>query len=762
MTSNEERRSDFIREIVQADLRSGRHTQVVTRFPPEPNGYLHIGHAKSICLNFGLALEFGGRCHLRMDDTDPTKESVDYVEAIKNDVRWLGFDWGENLFYASDYFGKLYEHAERLIVDGKAYVDSSSGQEVRRQRGTVTEAGQASEFRERSPEENLELFRRMRAGEFPDGAHVLRAKIDLASPNMKMRDPPIYRIRHVRHYRQGDAWCIYPLYDFAHGLSDELEGVTHSICTLEFENNRELYDWFIENTGVAHKPAQTEFARLNLNYTVLSKRKLVALVEGGHVAGWDDPRMPTIAGLRRRGYTAEALRTFCDRIGVAKNNSTVDVALLEHTLREDLNAKAPRVLGVLDPLEVEITTLPVDHEESFDAPSFPADVGGAGSRSLPFSRSLWIERDDYRDEPPQGWHRLAPGREVRLRHAYVIRCDDVVRGDDGRVRTLRCSHDPTSRDSAPRDGRKIAGTIHWVSKPHAVRAEVRLYDRLFVDENPGALEDFRTGLNPSSLTTVPAALVEPSLRGAASGQRFQLERLGFFVVDPDTTPDRLVLNRTVTLRDSWAKAERRADPSTAASADGPRGPARGAESRDAKPAARAPLGEPARRLVDAFGLSGEQARTIAGDPALSELFEQARTLHDNAKGLATWIAGDVARAAKSGAGLRFGANHVAELVRLMDQGAVTARAAKDVFAEMERSGEAPATLVARLDLSPVLDEAALERVVEEVLAADPTAVERYRAGNPKVFGAFIGMVMRKTGGRADPKLVGELVKKKLG
>ena len=496
--------SNFIRDIVADDLAAGKHGgRVATRFPPEPNGYLHIGHAKSICLNFGLAEEFGGQCHLRFDDSNPTGESVEFVEAIQRDVRWLGFDWGENLFFASDYFERLYAFAVELIEAGKAYVCSLNEEQIRDYRGTVTEPGRPSPYRDRSVEENLDLFRRMRAGEFPDGAHVLRAKIDMAAANMKMRDPLLYRIRHVPHYRTGDRWCIYPLYDFIHPLSDALEDITHSICTLEFENNRELYDWVVGSVKTPGRPRQYEFARLNLSYTVLSKRKLIQLVNERHVSGWDDPRMPTLAGLRRRGYTPEAIREFCDRIGVAKNNSTVDVALLEHTLREDLNQRSPRHLAVLRPLRVLIDNYPEGQVEELEAPLWPHDVPKQGSRKLPFSRELYIEQDDFLLEPPKGYHRLSPGAEVRLRYAYVIRCDDVVRDAAGNVVELRCSYDPETRggDAA---GKKVKGTIHWVSAPHSVEAEVRLYDRLFKSEFPGSESDFLDDINPGSLVALRA------------------------------------------------------------------------------------------------------------------------------------------------------------------------------------------------------------------------------------------------------------------
>jgi glutaminyl-tRNA synthetase len=551
---------DFIRAKVAEDLRTGKHGgRVVTRFPPEPNGYLHIGHAKSCCLNFGIAQEFGGVCHLRFDDTNPLTEEEKYVEAIIEDVRWLGFDWREHLYFASDYFEKLYEYAVVLIEKGKAYVDSLSEDEIREYRGTVTRPGRESPYRNRSVEENLDLFERMRAGEFEDGEHVLRAKIDMASPNMLMRDPLLYRIRHARHYRTGDEWCIYPMYDFAHCLSDAIEGITHSLCTLEFENNRELYDWILDNVGIEPpRPEQTEFARLNLDYTVLSKRKLVRLVEEGHVSGWDDPRMPTIAGLRRRGVTPEAIRAFCDMIGVDRVNSRVDIAKLEYAIRRDLNQRAPRVLCVLRPLKVVITSYPEGKVEWVDAPYWPHDVPKEGTRRLPFTREIYVERDDFMEDPPKKFFRLAPGREVRLRYAYIIKCVEVVKDPaTGEIIELRCTHDPATLNAPPPDGRKVKGVIHWVSAAHGLPCEVRLYDRLFRAPDPDDVpegEDFAVNLNPESLVVVKGAFVEPSVADDPPGTRYQFERLGYFISDPvDSRPGSLVFNRTVTLRDTWAK-----------------------------------------------------------------------------------------------------------------------------------------------------------------------------------------------------------------
>jgi glutaminyl-tRNA synthetase len=551
---------DFIREIVADDLKTGKHGgQVVTRFPPEPNGYLHIGHAKSICLNFGIALENKGRCHLRFDDTNPIKEEVEYVESIIRDVRWLGFDWGEHLYHASDYFGKLYEYAVQLIRLGKAYVDSLNADEIREHRGTLTRPGKESPFRSRTVEENLDLFERMKRGEFPDGEHVLRAKIDMASPNLNMRDPVIYRIRHVDHQRTGNDWCIYPMYDFAHSLSDSIEGITHSICTLEFEDHRPLYDWFLDELPVEHRPRQIEFARLNLSHTVLSKRKLLELVEGNYVSGWDDPRMPTLSGLRRRGYTPEAIRDFCDRIGVAKTDSQVEIALLEHCLREDLNKRASRVMAVLHPLRVVIENYPEGQVEELEAINNPEDQS-MGTRKVPFSRVLYIEQDDFRENPPKKYHRLAPGSEVRLRYGYLITCTGFTKDErTGEITEVRCTYDPATRGGHAPDGRKVRGTIHWLSAAHAIRAEVRLYNHLFTKSNPGEVkegEDYKTYLNPASCEKIEGCFVEPGMAGSSAGAGLQFERLGYFCVDRDSTAERLVFNRAVALRDTWGKIEK--------------------------------------------------------------------------------------------------------------------------------------------------------------------------------------------------------------
>ncbi len=552
--------SNFIRDIIEKDLKTGKHETVITRFPPEPNGYLHIGHAKSICLNFGVALDYGGRCHLRFDDTNPKKEDPEFVKSIMEDVRWLGFDWGEHLYFASDYFDKMYAYAVELIKLGKAYVCHLSAEEIREYRGTLTEPGKNSPYRDRSVKENLELFEKMKNGEFAEGECVLRARIDMASPNINMRDPVIYRIVKASHHRTGDKWCIYPTYDFAHCLSDSIEGITHSLCTLEFEDHRPLYDWFLDELKVKCHPQQIEFARLNLTYTVLSKRKLTQLVDEGYVSGWDDPRMPTISGLRRRGYTPESIRDFCERIGIAKSDNIVDMALLEHCVRDDLNKRAPRYMAVLNPLKVVITNYPEGVTEELTAINNPEDES-MGTRKVPFSREIYIERDDFREDPPKKFFRLAPGREVRLRYAYYITCQEVIKNEQGEIIELRCTYDPATRGGYSPDGRKVKGTIHWVSADHAIKAEVRLYDRLFIKPNPAEDEkkgiSFKEYINPDSLKVLQDCFLEPNLAQCKPGDRVQFERLGYFCVDPDSQEDHLIFNRTVSLRDSWAKIEKK-------------------------------------------------------------------------------------------------------------------------------------------------------------------------------------------------------------
>lgn len=771
------RHVDFIRDIINEHLKTGRYTSVVTRFPPEPNGFLHIGHAKSICLNFGIAQEYGGVCHLRMDDTDPTKEDVMYVESIKNDVRWLGFDWNDKLFFASDYFETLYNYAVQLIQDGKAYVCSLNEEEIRAYRGTVTEPGRNSPYRDRAIQENLDLFERMRAGEFPDGAHVLRAKIDMASPNMKMRDPLLYRIRHVSHYRTGDKWCIYPMYDFAHCLSDYLEGITHSICTLEFENNRELYDWILDALNIPEpRPHQYEFARLNLNYTVMSKRKLLDLVEGGHVSGWDDPRLPTISGLRRRGYTPESVRKFCESIGVAKANSVVDMAQLEHSIRDDLNQKAPRVLCVLRPLRVVIENYPENQVEQLHAPYYPYDVPLEGYRMVPFSREIYIERDDFMENPPKNYYRLAPGQEVRLRHAYIIKCEKVIRDEQtGEIQELRCTYDPATRSGSGTSDRQVKGTIHWVSAPHAIPVEVRLYDRLFLEPHP---EGGPESLNPHSLEVIKPAYIEASMKGTEPGSRFQFERLGYFCLDTvDSTPDNMVFNRIVQLRDTWAKITKAPEQDAKPAASDGQAP-KAVKSKQPAATQPAPRQKPAksgeteltpeqearsRRYQETLGLALDDARILAANDELSRFFEAALTHHNNAQGLANWLINELLRELKERplSDLPFGPEAFARLVALMDDETISSKIAKDVLEIMLADGGNPAEIVDQRGLRQVSDPAVIEPVVEKVIAANPDNVARYREGRTNLLGFFVGQVIKETGGKANPKLVNQLVLNRL-
>jgi glutaminyl-tRNA synthetase len=782
-------RNDFIRDIIDEDLRTGRVTRVATRFPPEPNGYLHIGHAKAICVDFGVARDYGGICNLRYDDTNPEKEDVEYVEAIEHDVRWLGWEPAAVLFSA-DYFPKMYELAERLVTEGKAYVCDLSEEQVREYRGTLSEPGRESPFRGRGPEENLALLRKMKAGELPDGACTLRAKIDMASPNMKMRDPLLYRIRHERHHRTGDAWCIYPMYDWAHPLEDAIEGITHSICTLEFENNRELYDWVIDNTGPWDpRPRQYEMARLNIDYTIMSKRKLLQLVAGGHVRGWDDPRMPTLAGLRRRGYAPEAIRTFVDMVGVSKANSMVDIGKLEYCVRDELNRNAPRVMGVLRPLEVELEGLPAGGDP-IDAPYFPSDVGKPGSRPLPISGRIYIEHDDWRDEPPPGYQRLAPGRTVRLRYGYCITATEVTRRDEagGALAIRAVVHPETRGGKNPADGRKVAGVIHWVDAATSLPAEVRLYDRLCrlaKPEEGGA--DFLAALNPASLEVVSGARLEASLGSAAAGSRWQLERVGYFVVDEDSRPGAPVLNRIVSLRDSYAEkgegdAPQRKDyrldaKSGSVSITGGEANLKVSPEKNKKaqtrPKSKSPVEYRAEarardpELAAAYdkigGMVGaESADLLTADPATAALFVEAAERSGHAELAAKWMINELPRAlaGKELADAGLDAARLAELIKALGDGAIPTPAGKAALAEMIATGKPLAELDA-VRARAAVSVADLTARAQELFAAHADKLAQYKAGKTGLRGFFVGQLLKAAPG-ADPKDIQEVLRIQLG
>lgn len=740
---------DFLRTIVEEDLASGKYSEVVTRFPPEPNGFPHIGHAKSICINFGIARDYNGRCNLRMDDTNPTTEDTRYVEALKDAVTWLGFKWDGEVRYTSDYFPKLYDYAVQLIKMGKAYVDSLNEEEIREYRGTVTEPGRRSKYAERSVEENLDLFERMNKGEFKEGEHVLRGKIDMASPNMQMRDPLFYRIRHTPHFRTGDAWHVYPMYDFAHCLSDYIEGITHSLCTLEFENNRAIYDWVLDTLELEPpRPYQYEFARLNMNYTVMSKRKLIELVNTHKVNGWDDPRMPTIAGYRRRGYTPESIVRFCDQIGIAKANSMVDVAQLEYTIRDELNPKVPRVMCVLDPLKVTIENY--EGSEELDASYYPDDVPKEGSRKLPFSKEIYIERDDFSENPPKGYFRLTLEQPVRLKHAYIITCKEVVKNENGDIVEIKAVYHPDSKSGSDTSGIKVRSAIQWVDATQAKPVEVRLYDRLFKDEVPEGLED----INPDSLKIVKNALVEPAVVTEKPDVRFQFERLGYFYADPvDNTDEAPVFNKIVGLKDSYAKKKKTA-PKPAAKPE----PKKVQVEGEVAPMSAE---EQARfdRYTGELGLNNEVANTLARDAKLSALFEEALEIYNAPVGLANLVANDVAREFKEkpSEALKFGAQQIAELVKMIDDETISSKIAKQVFEEMANTGESPAHIVEAKGLVQISDPAQILPIIETVIANNPDNVAKFKAGNTKLLGFFVGQVLKATGGKANPKIVNELV-----
>lgn len=759
---------NFVRDIVAQHVQEGRYPQIVTRFPPEPNGYPTIGHAKAICLSFGIAEEFGGVYNLRFDDTNPETEEMRYVEAFLRDIKWLGFDWGDRQFFASDYFEQLFDFALILIDKGLAYVDSSSEEEIREERGSVVDPGRDSRYRNRSIAENRDLFERMRAGEFADGAHVLRAKIDMAHNNMVMRDPVLWRIRHATHYRRGDDWCIYPLYDFTHCLSDAIEGISHSVCTLEFENNREIYDWLVDNVGFEEpRPHQYEFARLYLEYTVVSKRKLLRLVNEGHVSGWDDPRMPTLSALRRRGVRPEAIRAFCDMIGVTKANTRIDLAKLEFAIRDDLNPRVPRVMAVSDPLKVVITNW-MGSEEELDAPSYPHDVPLEGSRNVPFGRELWIERADFQEDPSKGFRRLSPGAEVRLRYAYLVTCDEVVKDDDGNVVELRCTYDPETRGGDAPDGRKVKGTIHWVAAESAVSCEFRMYDRLFSAPDPEDVpegEDWIQNLNPTSLV-VRQGWIEPSVSDDPAGSRYQFERLGYFISDSeDSRPGGLVFNRTVALRDSWAQTTQVPVAATATVGLNT-GHVLGAQAETAHDPEAAALtrereGEIATRFsrLRELGLAATDADVLAREEALTALFDEGHASRAAApEALAKFVVNEVRprwTEADGPGALTGGA--VATLVGLIENGTVTARIARDVLGQLIESGGDPVALAEARASNRVDDPSVLRPMIDALIADNPDKAAALKGGKKGLTGFFVGQVMRETGGKAAPEVVQALL-----
>ena len=742
---------DFLRTIVEEDLKSGKYKEIITRFPPEPNGFPHIGHAKSICINFGIARDYHGHCNLRMDDTNPTTEDMKYVEALKDAVTWLGFEWADKVYFASDYFPKIYDYAVQLVKMGKAYVDSLNEEEIREYRGTIKEAGRRSQFAERSIEENLDLLERMKKGEFRDGEHVLRAKIDMSAPNMKMRDPLLYRIRHAHHFRTGDEWCIYPMYDFAHCLSDYCEGVTHSICTLEFENNRDIYDWVLDELELKlPRPYQHEFARLGINYTVMSKRKLLELVNGNHVNGWDDPRLPTIAGYKRRGYTPESILNFCDQIGIAKANSMVDVAQLEFCIRDDLNTKVPRVLCVLDPLKVTIENY--EGEEEIDASYYPHDVPKEGSRKLPFSREIYIERDDFMENPPAGYYRLTPEQSVRLKHAYILTCKEVVKDANGTIIELKAEYHPHSKSGEDTSNIKTKSAIHWVSAKHAHKVEVRLYERLYSNEAPDGLED----LNPDSLHVITNAFVEPAVITEKLDERFQFERQGYFYADPvDYTDEKPVFNKIVGLKDSWAK-KAEVTPST---------PKPEAKKPSIVEGVVAPMSESEQAHFDTYtkelGLNHEIANILARDEQLSSFYKETLSFVNSPISLANIVANEVARELKLEAPLKFSTKAIAELVTMIDEGTISNKIAKQVFEEMAKTGENPTAIVEAKGLTQISDPEKLQPFIDDVIAKNPDNVAKFKAGNTNLFGFFVGQVLKNSGGKANPTVVNELVTEKL-
>ena len=744
---------DFLRTIVEEDLKSSKYKEIITRFPPEPNGFPHIGHAKSIAINFGIARDYNGYCNLRMDDTNPTTEDTKYVEALKDAVEWLGFEYKDEVRYTSDYFDKLYAWAQELVKMGKAYVDSLDEETMREYRGTVTEPGRRSKYAERSVEENLDLLERMKNGEFKDGEHVLRAKIDMAAANMKMRDPLLYRIRHAHHYRAGEKWAIYPMYDFGHCLSDYIEGVTHSICTLEFENNRDIYNWVLETLGLEPpRPYQHEFARLGINYTVMSKRKLLELVNEGYVNGWDDPRLPTIAGLRRRGYTPESILNFCESIGIAKANSTVDVAQLEFAIRDDLNTKVPHVMCVLDPLKVTIENY--KGSEELEGSYYPEDVPKEGTRKIPFSKEIYIEREDFCENPPKGYYRLTPDQAVRLRYGYIISCKEVIKDEKGNIVEIKAEYNPDSKSGADTSGIKVKSAIQWVDAASAKKVEVRLYDRLYKCEAPEGLED----LNPDSLKVISDALIEPAVITEKPDERFQFERQGYFYADPDYTDAHPVFNKIVGLKDSWSKKEKNKEK---------RDQRKPAEKKVQIEGAVEPMSEAEQTLFEKYTnelkLNNMVADILARDAQLSSFYKEALSCNNSPVTIANLVANEVARELKEkqGSELAFGAPQIAELVTLIDDGTISNKIAKEVFDAMAKSGESPIDIVKAKELVQISDPMVIEPIIDEIMAKNPENVEKFKAGNKKLLGFFVGQVLKATGGKANPQVVNELVAKKL-
>ena len=747
---------DFLRTIVEEDLKSNKYKEIITRFPPEPNGFPHIGHAKSICINFGIARDYNGYCNLRMDDTNPTTEDTKYVEALKDAVQWLGFDWGKNVYYTSDYFPKIYDYAVELVKMGKAYVDSLNEEEIKEYRGTVTQAGKRSIYAERSVEENLDLLDRMKKGEFKEGEHILRAKIDMSAANMKMRDPLLYRIRHAHHFRTGDEWCIYPMYDFAHCLSDYIEGVSHSICTLEFENNRDIYDWVLDTLNLTPpRPYQHEFARLGINYTVMSKRKLLELVNGNYVSGWDDPRLPTIAGYKRRGYTPESILNFCDQIGIAKANSMVDVSQLEFCIRDDLNKKAPRVMCVLDPLKVTIENY--EGNESIDAPYYPHDVPKDGSRKIPFSKEVYIEREDFMENPPKEYNRLTLDQPVRLRHAYIITCKEVIKDENGNIVEIKAEYHPDSKSGQDTSGIKVKSAIQWVDVKEAKKIEVRLYDRLYSCEAPDGLED----LNPDSLHIIKNALVEPAVITDKVDERFQFERQGYFYADPiDYTDENPVFNKIVGLKDSWAKKTKVVEEKVTST------PMPEVKKVVVHGEAE-PLNEKQKALfekyINEFKLNSEVSNILARDEVLSSFYEEALSQLNSPIAIANIVANDVAKELKEKElnELKFTPSQIAQLVKMIDEEIISTKIAKQVFEEMSKSGLNPTKIVEDKGLIQISDPSIILPIIDEIISKNSDNVEKYRAGNTKLLGFFVGQVLKNTGGKANPQVVNELVEKQL-